>query len=90
VDAAFFQPHVGTRFAVAGGTLLLVDVSLGSVRDGAPRAEPFTLTFTGSPEQALPQGTHELEHVMLGSLALFLVPRQPVADGLPRYDATFN
>ena len=30
------------------------------------------------------------EHPEIGRLDIFLVPRQPLADGLPRYDAVFN
>jgi hypothetical protein len=89
LTAATFQPHVGSVFtaAAAAATLTLVDVEVGPEREGASRV-PFTLTFT-SPTP-FPQGTYALDHPELGVLDVFLVPRQPLADGLARYDAHFS
>jgi hypothetical protein len=70
--------------------LVLVAVDSRPVQPDAPRPEPFTLLFTGPEGLALPQATYDLTHPELGEFALFLVPVQPAADGLARYEAVFN
>lgn len=57
---------------------------------GAPRAQPFTLTFVGPAGTHFPQGTYRLSHPSLGDIDIFLVPVGPQADGCHRYDAVFN
>jgi hypothetical protein len=91
--AARFAPHVGSAFTVAGEsglTLLLAEVQEGPEQPGAPREHPFTLVFTAPAGTAAPQATYDLDHSVLGRLNVFLVPRQPEADGLARYEADFN
>ena len=51
--------------------------------------EQFSLTFRGSPEVFMPQGTYELFNDKLGSFDLFLVPIGRDADGFS-YEAVFN
>lgn len=89
-----FQPYVGTAFAMAAeeapGPLLLAAVDVHAEQPHAPRPDPFSLVFTGPPGTAMGQGSYAVEHAEVGRLVLFLVPRQPAADGLPRYEATFN
>ncbi|MDT7536507.1 MAG: hypothetical protein QOI82_92 [Actinomycetota bacterium] len=82
-----FTPHIGTAFTSrsAGAELQLVEVEGPGDRAGG---RPFTVTFTGS--AVFGQGTYDLQHPELGALHVFLVPRQPLADGVPRYDAVFN
>lgn len=94
-DASFFEPHVGAVFVAAGGeagavALQLVEVQRLPEQAGAPRPQPFTLTFTGPVDPPLPQGTFTVEPPGEESMALFLVPIGPDADGLPRYEAVFN
>lgn len=93
---ATFQPAVGGSFAVeldagASDVELTLDrlVELPSI-PGAPRAQPFTLTFLGPAGQHLPQGTYRLHHDGLGELEIFLVPVGPLADGRHQYEAVFN
>jgi hypothetical protein len=93
---AMFAPAVGEAFTVeveAGGPELelrldrLVEVPASP---GAPRQEPFTLTFLGPAGQHLPQRTYRLRHDSLGELDVFLVPVGPLADGRHQYEAVFN
>lgn len=94
LSAETFDPHVGTGFALRGSAapveLRLAAIERGPEQPTAPRPEPFSLTFTGPQDAAVPQGTYALEHQELGTVELFLVPRQPLADGLCRYEAVFN
>jgi hypothetical protein len=94
LEAATFHPHVGSAFALTTQNgrleLMLATVEEGREQPGAPRAHPFTLTFTAARGTGLPQGTDPLAHPVLGELGLFLVPRQPLVDGLARYEALFN
>jgi hypothetical protein len=93
-DAASFSPHIGGEFqlSAASGTvpLVLAVVELGPEQPGAPREQPFTLDFRVLHGQAVPQGTYVLSHTELGEMDVFLVPRQPAGDGLPRLEALFN
>jgi hypothetical protein len=84
-----FRPHVGTGFAIEvdGGEPLVItldDVDVHPGR-GGPRAEPFTLLFSGPPERMAPQATLRLAHDVLGRLDIFLVPLGP-----GRYEAVFS
>jgi hypothetical protein len=96
LHAATFVPYEGTTFAVVhpdGGDpvpLTLAAVVAAAEQANAPRVDPFSLWFTGPPEVGLAQGLWTLDHDVLGRLAVFLVPRKPEADGLPRYEAVFN
>ena len=49
--------------------------------------ESFSVILRGTP--GLGQGTYDLDHATLGSLALFVVPIEPDTDGA-RYEAVFN
>ncbi len=95
MDPAVFGGLVGDVFAVAGEppadpTLVLEAVTEFAPAPGAPRRQPFTLTFVGSPGDFLPQATYTLEHSDLGPVEIFLVPRGPGEDSRHRYDAVFN
>jgi hypothetical protein len=103
VDAATFEPHLGTEFRVAapdgpGGpdagdresfSIRLDEVVSGRASAAAPRPDPFSLEFTG-PQPALDQRIHTLDHPSLGSIQLFLVPIGVDPDGRVRYEAVFN
>jgi hypothetical protein len=100
LDASTFEPQRGSDFVVATPDLAsavegdrpairLVDVTRHPVQVGAPRADPFTLEFTGPPP-VLEQRIHPLEHAVLGRIELFLVPVGIDPDGRVRYEAVFN
>jgi hypothetical protein len=87
-----FAPHVGSRFALAlsDGVLEfeLCAVAALPAAKTAPRA-PFALRFcTPSVIGHLPQCIYPLEHPVLGTLEVFLVPLGPGATGM-RYEAIF-
>lgn len=94
-----FLPLLGHVFTVhvadpAGGPEMVVPLTLIGVTEsttspGAPRQRPFTLELTGS-EGRLPQGTYALVDVGGESFDIFVVPVQPGADGMARYEAVFN
>jgi hypothetical protein len=91
VRADDFQPHVESTFAAqpaSGGpfTLTLVDVCRGAATRSR---EQFTLTFVGGPNPPVQQGILHLEHDVLGTLDLFVVPIGPGVDGRHRYEAVF-
>jgi hypothetical protein len=96
LSAETFAPHRGTAFAADPGdggepvVLRLDEVTPGRAQPGAPRENPFSLVFTGPPDQVLGQGLYELSHPVLGTVAIFVVPLGPGPDGRPRYEAIFN
>lgn len=93
-DAAFFDPYVGSAFHVrteAGSPpLQLSEVRRLPAQPGAPREEPFVLTFCGPPDTPLAQRTHALEHPEAGVVEIFLVPIGPDGTGALGYEAVFN
>lgn len=100
LSAVTFEPHTGSEFRVARpdvagapeedmASIRLVEVLRHSAQAGAPRADPFTLEFTGPPP-ALEQRIHAIDHPILGALELFLVPIGLDPDGRVRYEAVFN
>lgn len=95
LTAATFTPHLNTVFTFRSEAeedlpLTLVAVDELVAQPHAPRPEPFSLTFTGPAGYAFTQGMYLLRHETLGTLDVFLVPREPHADRLPRLDAVFN
>jgi hypothetical protein len=95
-NAVTFDPHAGSEFRVARpdvadgpeedvASIRLVEVLRHPAQAGAPRADPFTLEFTGLPP-ALEQRIHVLDHPILGALELFLVPIGLDPDGRVRYE----
>jgi hypothetical protein len=92
-----FADRVGNEFRVRAPegpdlTLVLSEVTAGTHPggtgpDGATRTQ-FSLLFRGPAEPVLGQGTWELDHERMGTLALFLVPIRPDAEGR-RYEAAF-
>lgn len=96
LTAERFQAHLGTRFRVVPSTasdfeVELYEVALHEPHDG-PRAQPFSLRFRdgrGLRTSALPQQIFQLEHPALGTMAIFLVPIGPDAQGMC-YEAVFN
>jgi hypothetical protein len=95
LNAATFQAHVGATFQATPEQgepvpLLLAEVAEGPDQPGAPQEHPFSLWFTAPAGSAPEQGTYVLRRDAFGAADLFLVPREPGADGLPRLEAVFN
>jgi hypothetical protein len=67
----------------AGGT----SASDGRSKEDAQR-RPFSIVFRGAPNLVLPQRIYPVEHAVLGTLQLFLVPLGPDRAGM-RYEAVF-
>ena len=88
--AEAFEPHVGSAFHCVDTAppFVLAEVYRLGSQPNAPRQEPFGIVFTGP--EGLQQGTYRVDHLVLGSLDLFLVPIGPGPDGVPRYEAVFN
>lgn len=92
--------HVGSSFRLSAEGLEPVDMKLAEVnslsaddpnRDESIRSEPFALLFRSSSLDPLPQQIYKLEHDVLGSLDLFLVPVGPDKAGSAMcYEAVFN
>ena len=93
---ATFSDVVGSAFTVDLGTQAAgIELVLSALEEhprspGAPRPQPFTLTFLGPAGQHLAQATYRFSHADLGDLDLFIVPRGPGSDGRHRYEAAFN
>jgi len=69
--------------------LELYEISSLEAHAGSPRA-PFMLLFREEgARRAVTQRIHALEHPVLGTLDIFLVPVGPDAQGM-RYQAVFN
>jgi len=88
-----FDAHVGSRFAMridAERTIDLELVETGTIptRPDASRAG-FSLRFRAAERGHVPQRIYLLEHAVLGSLEIFLVPAGPDEIGM-RYDAVFS
>lgn len=91
-----FANHRGERFRLKRGDAPQLDVTLAEVQalressKGGDR-EPFSLTFVGPAEPALPQQIYPVEHPELGELEMFLVPigPDPETQGM-RYEAVFT
>jgi hypothetical protein len=75
IESNGFAPHEGTDFLVraADGAELVLRLvkgrSLGQPPN-APRTDSFALEFEGPARPALDQGTHRMEHALLGAAGL--------------------
>ena len=90
-----FIPHLATDFRLRrpdGGALelTLVEASLHPHLPHSPgRRRGFSLVFRSPSPVHLPQGVYGLDHDVMGSLELFLVPIGPREGGMC-YEAVFN
>jgi hypothetical protein len=96
LERATFAEHLGETFrtVLEPGNQLeleLVEVeALGSASpDDPPRRESFSIVFRGPKDKTLAQGTFRMEHDVIGSFDLFLVPISEDQDGR-QYEAVFN
>ena len=90
-DHAGYRAQTGSDFRVTRGddTVLL---RLASVSDEQRLGEfqQFSLYFHGPPAALLPQGIYLLDHDVIGTLALFLVPILGSNQERIVYEACFN
>ncbi|HAV35428.1 MAG TPA: hypothetical protein DCX52_03555 [Massilia sp.] len=87
---ADFSVQCGTAFAIAGLNGVALDLFEALPLDSrAPDERRFSLMFQGPAQPALEQAIHTLEHPVLGTLAIFLVPVGRDARGM-QYQAIFN
>jgi hypothetical protein len=92
---ADFARHLRTEFRLwlpDGGTLelVLLEASPHPHLPHAPdRRHGFSVVFRGASPGRLPQGIYRLDHDVMGSLDLFLVPIGPREGGMC-YEAVFN
>lgn len=106
LTAEDFRRVQGSQFEVtplAGGAEAssfeagLAEVSEHSHRAPCGFRTPFSVVFHGPLQPAMPQGTYRIEHPLLGTLELFLVPLGPdippelgQAPTALRYEAVFG
>jgi|ERR1700752_334959 len=86
-----FVPQLNTRFRCVGEDqppieLLLTDVSELATRE---RQQVFSIEFQGPADLLLPQRMYRLDHDVLGSFDLMIVPIRQDANGI-YYEAVFN
>ena len=93
-----FSECLGTRFRLHDGATAPVEMELveaaGSSTNSSPGGQsskrvPFTVVFRGPLKPLLPQRIYTLEHDMLGSLEIFIVPIGPDGERGMRYEAVF-
>ncbi len=81
--------HTQFRLCLASDrTSQLELVELNEVRT-APDYEAFSLLFRGDASEQLPQGMYRIEHAVLGTFDLFIVPVAQDQTGR-YYEAVFN
>lgn len=90
VTRANFEALRGETFASVGvGELRLVAVERLDRQIAEVDRESFRLVFEGTSSTRCEQSLHDLRHVTLGRLPLFLVPLGEI-DGRIRYEAVFQ
>jgi hypothetical protein len=92
---ASFEAHLNTPFHVHFGGNAPLEILLSEVRllepHPGPRAQPFSLYFSGPAGSRLPQQIYKLTHDSMGELDIFLVPLGPHPKrGGMMYEAVFN
>lgn len=92
-----FSAYLNSTFLVQASAFGTIEVTLDQVRDTATGnagkqagQECFSLLFRNGGGAALPQGTYGIEHAVLGSFALFLVPGDADNNGRQGYVAVIN
>ena len=86
-----FEGHLNDTFTVLLGSerleMMLVEVK--AMGQGERAGGAFSTLWQGPQSPVLSQGTYELQHADLGSLALFLVPVAQRDAGI-QYEAIFT
>jgi hypothetical protein len=91
LTAADFAPRVNDQFRIVtpNGQFELKLVEVRELGVALRKGGAFALTFMSPPGPFLPQAIYPLEHPVLGTLDLFLVPLGP-KDGGNSYEAIFT
>jgi hypothetical protein len=95
LEQAHFAAHVGTTFRLQqpdGSTLdlVLLEATAHPYLPPQPgRRRGFALVFRSASSGHLPQATYRIEHEVMETLELFLVPIGPREGGMC-YEAVFN
>ena len=92
VTADTFAPHRGETFRASAADASPFELTLVIVTEGAeqgPARRQFSLVFRSGPGTPHPQRIYRLEHDVLGTREIFLVPIAPDTDG-QRYEAVFT
>jgi len=91
MQLTIFAGQVNTKFQASPGADQTVELELTGATDlgSTARHEQFSLSFRGPLDAYLPQRMYRLEHGVLGSLDLFLVPVGRATSGFS-YEAVFN
>jgi hypothetical protein len=91
---ATFEPHLNTVFRIFRDSSTSISATLVTIEDIGPvpdkavaGRECFLLTFRGT--EKLPQHTYRLDHAVLGTFELFLVPGGSNKKGI-YYEAVIN
>jgi Domain of unknown function (DUF6916) len=91
-----FAPRIGERFRLSADAEHSIDVTLleatalgAAARSQAARRAPFSVVFLGPAAPVWPQRIYRVEHDVIGSFDLFLVPLGP-RDGGMMYEAVFT
>lgn len=77
--AATFGPHVGSRFRLTRPGQKPLDLRLDGVVEAPPDGltDTFSLQFTAPRSAGLGQATYTLDHAVLGTFRIFMVPAGP-------------
>jgi hypothetical protein len=89
---ASFGEQVGSTFEVVFPDVEAMTATLTDLTEGhqSPGFEQFSMVFTGPAEAPIQQGMCHLDHAVLGTMDLFLVPIGRDASGGLQYEAVFN
>lgn len=96
-----FEPHLGSCFQIMVNGKPALDLTLadvedqtiaGQTRDASIRSQPFSLIFHGPLSPVAGQAAYQLEHPVLGTVTIFLVPIGPDRQSpqTMQYQAIFN
>ena len=91
LNLSSFSEHLNTKFRIRPDESTVIETELIAAEDlgSTPRQERFSLIFRAPHQPILPQRMYRIEHDVMGTLDLFLVPIGVEEDGL-RYEAVFN
>jgi hypothetical protein len=88
---AVFEQNLNSRFWLRDGDGERIHLDLIELKDGksSPPCEQFSLLFRGDKNKIHPQNNYPMEHEVIGSFDLFLVPVSQNDEGT-FYQAVFN
>ena len=91
LSRAVFEQNLNTDFQLKAENGEREALSLVQIQTGycTPRNEQFSLIFRGDKSKVYPQRTYAVEHDLIGSFDLFLVPIARNQEGT-LYEAVFN